>query len=279
MRAIKKINNNVAICVDGNDKELIAFGKGIGFPAMPYEITDLSLISMTFYRIDSRFYSLLQDVPENVFEVSALIVDKARRTLNCNLNPNLIISLADHINFAIIRLKKYKKLQMLFSYEVEQLYPKETELGQFAVKLIQAKLLVKLPESEITNIAMHFVNAEEESVYEEEVQGKEELINETVEQIEKFFSIQIDRDGFNYNRYVTHMRYYVKRVKEKKQFMDDNTSVIRMMKDENPEIYECATQIADLIGNRLQESSSEDEILYLMIHINRITRNTEKTTE
>ncbi|WP_099467109.1 PRD domain-containing protein [Konateibacter massiliensis] len=279
MQAIKKINNNVAICVDGNNKELIAFGKGLGFPSMPYEITDLSLISMTFYRIDSRFYSLIQDVPENVFEVSALIVDKARRTLNCNLNPNLIISLADHINFAIVRLKKYKKLQMLFSYDVEQLYPKETELGRFAVKLVQAKLYVKLPESEITNIAMHFVNAEEESAYEEEVQGSEELINEAVEQIEKFFSIQIDRDGFNYNRFVTHMRYYVKRVKEKKQFMDDNASVIRAMKGENPEIYECAAQVADFIGSRLQESSTEDEILYLMIHINRITRNTEKTTE
>lgn len=47
MKAIKKINNNVAICEDDNKKELIAFGKGIGFPSMPYHITDLSLISMT----------------------------------------------------------------------------------------------------------------------------------------------------------------------------------------------------------------------------------------
>ena len=52
MKAIRKINNNVAICIDNNDKELIAFGKGIGFPKMPYEITDLSIIQMTFYRID-----------------------------------------------------------------------------------------------------------------------------------------------------------------------------------------------------------------------------------
>ena len=79
-----------------------------------------------------------------------------------NLNPNLVVSLADHINFAIIRLQKYKKMKMLFSYDVEQLYPKETELGRYAVKLIMEKLHVKLPDSEITNIAMHFVNAEEE---------------------------------------------------------------------------------------------------------------------
>lgn len=276
MKAIKKVNNNVAICVDGNNKELIAFGKGIGFPAMPYEITDLSLISMTFYRIDNRFYNLIQEVPENVFEVSALIVDKVRRTLNCNLNPNLIVGLADHINFAIIRLKKYKKLQMLFSYDVEQLYPKETELGRYAIKLIQEKLYVRLPESEITNIAMHFVNAEEETAYEEKKEDSEELINEAVEQIENFFSVKIERNDFNYNRFVMHMRYYLKRIKEKKQFMDDNASIIRVMKEENPQIYECAAKMAEFIDSKLQERSTEDEILYLMIHINRIIRNTEK---
>ncbi|WP_368259898.1 CAT RNA binding domain-containing protein, partial [Clostridium paraputrificum] len=37
MIVVKKINNNVAICLDNNNNELIAFGKGIGFPATPYE--------------------------------------------------------------------------------------------------------------------------------------------------------------------------------------------------------------------------------------------------
>ena len=49
MKVVKKINNNVAICLDSNNCELVAFGKGIGFPKMPYEIQDLSLIDRTFY--------------------------------------------------------------------------------------------------------------------------------------------------------------------------------------------------------------------------------------
>lgn len=28
MKVIKKINNNVALCLDGNQRELIAFGNG-----------------------------------------------------------------------------------------------------------------------------------------------------------------------------------------------------------------------------------------------------------
>jgi len=102
MRAIKKINNNVAICIDNNNNELVAFGKGIGFPAMPYEIVDLSQIFMTFYRIENQFYKVLKDIPENVFEVSALIIHEAMRKLNSNLTHKLGISLADIIIIAII---------------------------------------------------------------------------------------------------------------------------------------------------------------------------------
>lgn len=82
MRAIRKINNNVAICMDNNAKELIAFGKGIGFPKMPYEITDLSVIQMTFYRIDSNLYKMIEEIPDDILQVSAQIVAIAQNTLN-----------------------------------------------------------------------------------------------------------------------------------------------------------------------------------------------------
>lgn len=274
MKAIKKINNNVAICVDSNNKELIAFGKGIGFPAMPYDIEDLSLISMTFYRIDNRFYNLIEEIPENVFEVAALITQKAQTILKCNLNPNLVVGLADHINFAIMRMKKYKKMKMLFSYDVEQLYPKETGLGRYAVELIQKKLYVNLPDSEITSIAMHFVNAEEENEPETEGSDSEELIWEVVDKIENFFSIIIDRNDFNYNRFAMHLRYYLKRVRERNQFIDDNIEIIQVMKEKNPKVYECAQMISTFIDEKLKSKSTEDEMLYLMMHINRIVKNT-----
>lgn len=54
MQVIKKINNNVALCRDNNDRELIAFGKGIGFPKMPYTISDMSSIDRTFYCVSDE---------------------------------------------------------------------------------------------------------------------------------------------------------------------------------------------------------------------------------
>ena len=43
MKVIKKINNNIAIAVDGENNEVIVFAKGIGYGNIPYEIKDLLL--------------------------------------------------------------------------------------------------------------------------------------------------------------------------------------------------------------------------------------------
>lgn len=277
MKVIKKINNNVALCIDGNHNELIAFGKGIGFPPMPYEITDLSLISMTFYRVDRNLYPFIQEIPEYVFEVAALIIKKAQSEIKSNLNPNLVVSLADHIHFAMIRMQKYKEMQMIFSYDVQQLYPKETELGKYAVELVREKLAVQLPDSEITNIAMHFVNAQEEREPEEGIET-EALILEITDRIEDFYSIKIDRNEFSYNRFATHMRYFLKRVNNKSQFKDDHASFIDAIRELHPKVYECTCQIANFIDEKLDIQSTEDEILYLMMHIYRMVRNSQSET-
>lgn len=278
MKAIKKINNNVAICVDGNHKELVAFGKGIGFPQMPYEIKDIAQISMTFYKIDSRFYQLIEEIPEEIFEVSALIVDQARTKLKSSLNPNLVVSLADHLQFAIMRLKKYKKLEMMFSYDVEQLYPVETSIGKYALELIQKKLFITLPESEITNIAMHFVNAKEEQEQEEDY-DVQQLLEEVTQKIEAFFDLKLERKEFNYNRFAMHIRYYLKRIADSTQYKDDNLEIVKVFEVQNPKIYDCAIEISSYIDEKLNSKSTKDEQLYLMIHISRMIRKVEEDIE
>lgn len=269
MRAIKKINNNVAICVDDDNNELVAFGKGIGFPKMPYNITDISVITMTFYRMDNRFYGLIKDIPDDILELSGIITQQAEHILNCRLNPNLVASLADHINFVIIRMKKFKKLKIPFSYDVEHLYPKETELGIYARKLIQRKLKITLPQNEITSIAMHFVNAREEDASGDGIED-DRIIEDVAQLIDAYFDVSIDRNSFNFHRFAMHLRYFLRRLEDKSQFFDEAGKVLSIIKEKNHAAYECAVQICDYIDNVMRTSSNEDEKLYMMIHIYRI---------
>ena len=66
MEVYKKINNNVALARDAKGRELVVFGKGIGFASMPYELTDLSRIQRTFYDVNEKKLALLLYVPKDV---------------------------------------------------------------------------------------------------------------------------------------------------------------------------------------------------------------------
>ena len=160
MKVIKKINNNVAVCLDNDGHELIAFGKGIGFPKTPYELTDLSKIWRTYYGINPSYLGLLNDIPEEVFELSIKIVDFAKMKIENQINSNIVFTLADHINFAIERFKKNLDIRMPFVYDIQHLYESEMQIGLFAIKLINKSMNVYLTKDEAVSIALHFINAE-----------------------------------------------------------------------------------------------------------------------
>lgn len=71
MKVIKKINNNVALCLDSSGAQLVAMGKGIGFPAVPYELKDLSCIQQTFYNVDPAFLELFTSIPQEYFDLTS----------------------------------------------------------------------------------------------------------------------------------------------------------------------------------------------------------------
>ena len=105
MKVVRKINNNVAICVDSNGNELVAFGKGIGFPKMPYEIDDLSKIDRTFYNISNNLLGLINELPENIIAFSTQIFSYIN-SLDYDYNQNVILTMADHIDFCLNRYRK-----------------------------------------------------------------------------------------------------------------------------------------------------------------------------
>ena len=71
MRIVRKINNSAAVAQDSRGKELIVIGKGIGFPAVPYELTDMSRIDRTFYDIDPRYFEMISTLPQEILLASA----------------------------------------------------------------------------------------------------------------------------------------------------------------------------------------------------------------
>lgn len=162
MRVIKNINNNVALCLDNNNNEVIAFGKGIGFMKPPYEI-ELGQIHRAYYDVDMAYLQMINDLPEEIIEIATEVIDYSRTLLENNISSNIVFTLADHISFAVKRFQQDMNLKLPIVNDIQYLFETEMKIGEQALQLIHDKLKVDLPREEAAYIALHIINAEEKA--------------------------------------------------------------------------------------------------------------------
>lgn len=273
MRGLRKINNNAVICLDSTGQEMIAMGKGIGFGTLPREIP-LAQVERTFYNVDERYLGVLRDLPPDVLDFSARLLDIARNELPYTLRPNAILTLADHIAFTIERARRNIRVKMPLAYDVEQLYPAEYRIGQYAVKRIQKEFQVGLPGAEAVGIAINLLNARVDGDSAPDAAGAgctdSEMLEDITEMVENHFNLIVQRDSFNYSRYATHMQYLFGRIHTSKTIASGNSQMYDSIRAEFPDVAACAEEIAAHIQRKWGCALPEEEKLYLILHINRI---------
>ncbi len=273
MKVIKKINNNVSIGIDGNGKEVILFGRGIGFPAMPYELNDLSKVERTFYEIDEKYYRLIEKVDFELFEFIGYMVDIIQSKIPGNWDAHLTFILADHIDFALKRLKMKIKVGFPYSYDIETDFPEFNKYAKWMVVNINKKMKVHLEKGEITCIAMHLINAYEgvkRNDLETTTERSSRILRKVVKIIEENLDFKIDKKSLNYYRFRYHIQYFVRRKENNEEIMEESDSLLTQMKEMFPDIYTCICEIEKYLVKEFNEPCSNEELLYLMIHINRL---------
>lgn len=275
MVVVKKINNNVAVCRDGHQRELIAFGKGIGFPPMPYQLDDLDKIDRTFYNVSSQYLPLLSDIPVEVVEFTARMMDDIRSRLPYETSSNIVLTLADHIAFCLERAKKGVYIRMPSIYEMEQIYPLEIKIGRHFVAAIERNFRIRLPKGEVQSIALHFINARGDSLGgpdpQEDIQSRyDEVLEQATQIIEWELDVKVQRDTFNYARFATHLQYLIGRLSNQQHIESDNLQMYRSIREEYPLVAACVDKISDYYQNNWSASLTEEERLYLIMHINRV---------
>lgn len=270
MRAIRRLNNNVVVCVDSTGREVIAMGKGLGFGDIPRELK-LSEVERTFYDLDEGGINVMNDLPADVVMFAAKIMDVAMNELSYELSPNAVLLLADHLNFAIERVRKNIRVKMPLAYDVKQLYPLEYKIGQYAVDKARKEFQVGLANDEAVGIAMNLINAKKTpSDRPDPEAGFDEMLEEVTEIVEDHFHIMVDRDSFNFSRYATHIRYLFQRLQQKTAIDSENLRMYKDLREEFPDIAACVEVIAGHIEEKWHCTLSEEEKLYLILHVNRI---------
>lgn len=267
MKAIKKINNNFALCLDENGIEVIVYGKGVGFGSFPCEL-DLARIERTYYDVNPKYMGVLSDVSQEVILTCSDIVDEAQLEIDSDLNPNLVFTLADHINFAIERFNKGIEISTPLAYDIKYLYPKEMQLGISGLAIIKQQLGICLPDCEAASIAMHLINAEGSDLHAS--MKVMEMIEDVCEIIEKDLQITLDKDSYSYSRFAVHLHNLINRISNDEKVESGTAGMLKVLAIQNPDIYFCANQVADYFNEQYGWKCNKEEVLYLMLHISRV---------
>ncbi len=268
MKVIRNINNNIAHCVDSKDREVVVFGKGIGFYKKGEEVP-LSEINRTFYNIKDTDYGIIRNIPTVVINAAIYIIDRVSDELSVVYPSSKAISLADHLQFAMERKDMDIYLKMPLLHEIRQLYPREMELAEESLKIIKDMTGETLPRMEAGTLALHFI-ADRLNVKKDDDEDFAGLIRHCTMMIENDFGLQIDRDSFNYSRFITHLDYLLRRLREDEQIESQNEHMYKEITGNYPESYACALKMKEYLEEQLGKQISDEEILYLIIHINRL---------
>ncbi|MBQ6222550.1 MAG: PRD domain-containing protein [Solobacterium sp.] len=268
MKVIKSINNNVAHCSDSKGREVIVFGKGIGF-YRPEEEIPLSKINRTFYNIKDTDYGILRAIPTVVINTAIYIIDMVSDELSVNYPSSKAISLADHLQFAIERKDKNIYLEMPILQDIRMLHPEEMDLAERSLKIIKDMTGESLPRQEAGTLALHFI-ADRLEEKEKTVLDTAAITEECTKIIEKEFSTSIDRGSFNYSRFATHLDYLIRRLTVSEQIESLNEEMVEQVRKNYPQSYACAEKVTSYLRNQTQEDIRDEEVLYLSMHINRM---------
>ena len=270
----KVINNNIISAYDESGAEVIVMGRGIGFKKKQGEVVPADQISKIF-RIKSRtlteqFKELLANMPLERVRISDEIISHAKDHLKLKLNQSIYVTLTDHINFAIERVSQGIEPQNALLWEIKRFYPQEFQLGIYALELIHDRLGILLPEDEAGFIALHFVNAEYGTDIRDAVKFPDQM-QAIVDIVERDLGILLDESSLHYERFMTHIKFLIQRIYRKELLSSEDRELSLLMQRKYPREYQCSVKVAEYIMQATGSRLSEEEIMYLSVHIRRVT--------
>lgn len=278
MRIAKVLNNNVITVIDDQHRESVIMGRGIAFKKQPGDEIEEERIEKIFTlenrEVSQKLMTLLSDIPMEYMDISDEIIQYAQGVLGGKLHDSIYISLTDHIHFAIERYRLGMEIKNALLWEIKRMYRKEYAIGVKALGIITDKLGVTLPEDEGGFIALHLVNAQL-NVEMRDTVTMTNIVKDIINIVRRSFVIDLDEESLSYYRFLTHLKFFAQRILSGTSSSNKETdnSLHDMVKQQYSSSYACAEKIKDYAQKIYGRSLSNEEMLYLTIHIERVVKS------
>lgn len=266
----KVLNHNSIIGIREEDcKEYLIMGKGIAFGRKVNETIET--------RAEDTIYSLQEitdrgDAKDIIKSVSPVCLELANEVLNQaeiefgKIDRSILFPMADHIEFAVRRIKNHEQISNPLTEDIRILFYKEYKVAQCMEQLLMDKLQIQIDEHEVGYIALHVHSAIENQKVSQAMQVAQ-AVRECISLVEKQTGKKIDVMSLSYNRLMNHVRYMIARSINGEKL---KVSMNDYMEVKFPEAFHAAKKICAEIGQNMKLVLDDVEIGYLAIHIERV---------
>lgn len=273
-RVVKVLNNNALLAKDSvENAEVIFLGKGVGFQKK----TDdefMELANAKIYKLQKDTdkgpaMKIINTVDPLYLEISNDIIALAEARFG-NIDANILLPLADHIAFAIERIKNNMDIANPFANDIRLLFPEEYEIALAGRAIIQERCGYEVSDDELGYVTLHVHSARSSDKVDKSMLVAV-IVNESIKEIEKEYQMQIDIRSLSYSRLLMHMKYMLARLDSGEKL---NLDMEEYTKKNFPYAYSIAETICHRIEQTIHQHVPRIEIGYLALHIERI-RNIE----
>lgn len=246
-------------------------GRGLAFDRKVGDPISADLIEKRYISSEQE-RELLMDLPAEIMEMADKIISFARERLDSKLKDSAFLALADHIHGVTLRLQDDFYMKNFLLWDIKRFFPQEYEVGKFANSLLSSYLGKDLPDDEAAFTALTLVNAELESGA-AAARELTQLMEEILTIVKYSLETSLDDNDIYVERFMTHLKFFCQRVLANQGHRDlPDTDMFDMLKIKYPLAYETTEKISDYLSQTRNYQTSEDEQLYLTIHLSRMKR-------
>ena len=213
-RVKKALNHNAVVAIDAEKcQEFLILGKGIGFGKKVTEYVEPraedTVYSMKECTERGEAEDIVNEVSPVCLEIADAVLNKAEEEFG-NIDRRILFPLADHIEFAVKRIKNNEQISNPLTPDIRVLFHSEYKVAEEIKPLLLEKMGVEIDEHEVGYIALHIHSAiDTENVSQSMIiaQG----VRECISMVETETGRKINVLSISYNRLMNHIKYMIAR--------------------------------------------------------------------
>lgn len=281
MRIKRLINNNIVVIddPDGADRELLVMGSGIGFKKHAGDPVDETRVEKRYRLVDASMTANLAELIENVPIEHVELADKLMRfiehTSDKRTTGTLYISILDHVSSALQRHQRGIDIKNPMLWDIRRFYPEECALGIDLLGIIREETGMQLPEDEAGFLALHIASSQLDTPGISQIGQITDIVHAVLNIVKYRLRIEFDEKSVYYFRFVTHLKFFAQRLLTSGSHGDapsDDSSreLLDLIRLKHQRTYDVTFNIEEYLHANYGYTMSDDERMYLTIHIARM---------